>query len=144
LAPEEDVMAKATRQPDRLVQDHIHPAAFKTMAAFAIMMIAASWVFASDSYATVYPLLIVSAFILGSLGLPVLFRRARRWDTRPWRGSPPPAVTGRSLSDWAADDLRISQGRISGQDAMIQAVLPIAAVGIGMLLFAIVWIATAG
>lgn len=137
-------MATTARQSDRRVQDHIHPAVFKTMAAFAIVTIAASWTFAVDSYPTVYPLLIVTGFIVGALGLPVLFRRARRWDTRPWRGSPPPAATGRALPDWASDDLRISQGRLSGQDAMIQAVLPISAVGIGMLVFAIAWLATAG
>jgi hypothetical protein len=138
MAPEEDIMATTAPYSGRHGQDHFHPAVYWTMAAFAILMITASWGFFGDGGLTGYLLTIVTGFVLATLALPYMLRRIRLRDTRPWRGSEPPAVTGQSFTDWEADEFHADRSRISGKQAMIQAVLPIAAVGIGMLLFAIV------
>lgn len=125
-------------------QDHFHPAVYRTMAAFAITMVIAVWAFVGNGGPTTYILAVVSAFLLGSLGLPYLLRTVRRVDRRPWRGSTPPAASGQRFGDWAAGDFRIWQGRLGAREAMIQAVLPIAAVGIGMVVFAIAMIVATG
>ena len=89
---------------------------------------------------TDYLLAIVSGFVLASLGLPYVLRRVRRRDPRPWRGSEPPAVTGGSFEDWEADEFQAWRTRLSGREAMVQALLPIAAVGVGMAALALVLI----
>lgn len=117
-------------------QAHFHPAIYRAMAGFAGLTALASLVFFADGGPEAYVYVIVAGFILGSLGLPYLIRRARRRDARPWRGSVPPAETGESLSRFASSDFAAGPTRISGREAAIQALLPVAAVGIGMALLA--------
>lgn len=138
-------MATTAPYPGRHGQDHFHPAVYQAMAAFAVMMIVASVAFFADGGPDSYVYVVVAGFILGSLGLPYVARRMRRLDQRPWRGSVPPAMTGESLRDCAKGEFSAGQSRIGGREAMIQALLPIAAVGIGMVLLAAAMvIATAG
>lgn len=130
-------MATTASHEGRQGQCHFHPVVYKTMAAFALAMVVGSWGFVSQGYPTVYVLAVVSGFVLGCLGLAYLVRRVRHGDRRPWRGSAPPAETGESFAHWSNAHMQVWQSRIKGRDALIQATLPIAAVGIGMMLFAL-------
>ena len=129
-------MATTAPGPGRNGQAHFHPAVYRSMAGFAALMLLASIAFFADGGPEAYLYAVIAGFVLGSLGLPYLVRRMRRRDPRPWRVTAPPAVTGESLSGFARRDFAAGRSRISGREAAIQALLPIAAVGIGMLLLA--------
>lgn len=138
-------MATTVPNTDGHGQAHFHPAIYWSMTGFAGLTVLASLAFFADGGPEAYVYVIVAGFILGSLALPYLIRRVRRDDSRPWRGSIPPAETGESLAGFAKRDFVAGRTRISGREAAIQALLPIAAVGIGMaLLAAAMMVATAG
>lgn len=138
-------MATTAPHGGRQGHAHFHPIVYQAMAGFALLMVLASVAFFAGAGHEAYVYVIVAGFILGSLGLPYLMRRVRRLDSRPWRGSVPPAQTGESFASFADSEFAAGRSRISGRDATIQAVLPIAAVGVGMVLLAVaLLVATAG
>jgi O-antigen/teichoic acid export membrane protein len=144
-APKESVMATTAPRGGRQGHAHFHPLVYQSMAGFALLLILASVAFFASAGHEAYVYVIVAGVVFGALGLPYLMRRVRRLDVRPWRGSVPPAQTGESFASFAESNFAAGRTRIPGRDAMIQALLPIAAVGVGMLLLAIAMlVATAG
>lgn len=131
-------MVTVARPSGHRAQYHLHPVVYRTMAAFAVLMIAASWVFFGHHGTTGYLLAVVTGFVLACLGLPYALRQVRRRDPRPWRGGEPPAISGESFRDWEDDEFQAWRSRLTGKEAMVQALLPIAAVGFGMTALALV------
>jgi hypothetical protein len=121
------------------VSNQLHPWVYAAIAGLAACYVVAIWFgFAGSGY-TDYLLAIASFFILGALALPFI-----AW--RVWRGNH--AAEDKSddrqvfrdweaFRNWALGEFDIGQGHVSGLTAAVEILLPVAAVAVGMLAFAV-------
>ncbi len=109
--------------------DLMHPAVYRIVLALAALLVLSVWGFAGRGY-SVFAVVVVSLFIIVTVTLSLVLRHiARR------RGS----VGGvPSLWTWLDGDFVSQTGREPARDAVIGLLLPILAVSVGMLVFAIV------
>jgi hypothetical protein len=113
---------------------HLHPFVSKAMIAFAAWLILASWGFFSYRGAVGLMLAVVTVFVVIAVGLP--WTLAHIWRRRPRPSDEAPET--RPLRDWLGGEFEAWQTRLRARDAMIQLLLPLAAVAIGMMAFAII------
>lgn len=109
----------------------LHPLVYKLILALTALLVIASWAFVGAGYGT-FSFVVVTAFAAITVGLMLSLNHIWRiWSHRP---------LGRSGSfrDWAHGEMELWQGRLKASDAAIMTLLPIAAVAVGMVLFAIV------
>ena len=112
-----------------------HPGVFKAIVGLAVLFVAAAWGFAGGGITDML-LVVVSGFIFVSAGLVTLLWLTRRrhprddWGDRERRPD--------SFGDWARRDVDTSTGPVRGSTALIETLLPIAAVAVGMVAFALV------
>jgi hypothetical protein len=126
------VPTEARRAPDNLARG-VHPGIYVAIAAMAAVFIACAGTFAAhnDSY---YLIAIACGFIVAAIALPYQLWRVRRHGHDPRDMS----LSHRTLSGWLNADLDVWQERIKGSDAAAAILLPVAAVTLGMLAFAII------
>jgi hypothetical protein len=108
----------------------LHPRIYTILIVLAAWFALAVWAFAGGGV-TDYLLVIVSGFIFVVVALQLILSRVRRVDDAPERDEP------RSLRSWAARDFETWQGKLSGAQAAVQILLPIAAAAVGMTAFGI-------
>jgi hypothetical protein len=121
-------------------RDHPQSAAFhsglyKLIVLLGALFVAAAWGFAGRGITDML-LVVVSGFFFVSMGLVALLWLTRRrhlrddWGDRECRFD--------SFGNWVCRDVETSTGRMRGSIATIEALLPVAAVAIGMVAFAVV------
>jgi hypothetical protein len=110
----------------------LHPLVYKTIAALAFLFVAAAWSFAGTSY-TGYLLAVVSGFFLLAVALPWVLWRTWSGRSQGNDGENPQS----RLRFWSASDFETWTGRMRGRIALVEALLPIAAVAFGMIAFAV-------
>ncbi len=113
--------------PARPTGGALHPRVYAIVIALVAWFVLAVWLFAGGGV-TDYLLFIVSGFIFTAVALPLILAAVRRDDGD---------ATAPSYRDWAAADFRIWDGRLSGRQAAVQVLLPIAAAAVGMTIFGI-------
>ena len=112
----------------------LHPLVVLVMAGSLVWMVFAAWFFVLSRDSGV-DLMAVSGLVGMALVLPgTLFMIWRRSRAKVHDEPPPP----RPLGEWTRGELETWQGRLKGRDAAILAVLPLAAVAIGMTAFVVV------
>jgi hypothetical protein len=126
------VPTEARQAPDNLARA-VHPGIYLAIAGMALVFIACAGTFAThnDSY---YLIAIACGFIVAAIALPYQLWRVRRHGHDPRDTS----LSHRTLWGWLNADLDVWQERIKGRDAAAAILLPVAAVTIGMLAFAII------
>src|SRR5690349_8190551 len=125
-------MGDERARPERRVLSRFHPLFYKAIAGLALWFVLAAWGFVGDSR-TAYLLAVVSGFFLLAVGLPVALWLTSR--SGPVDDTNPQAE--RRLSRWASSEFETWTGRVRGKLAIVEALLPIAAVAIGMTAFVI-------
>lgn len=126
-------MARNIPGAERPHTGHLHPRVYGAMLGLtAVYMLSAWYGFGANSY-TDYLLVIVSAFLLMVVALPLLIWR--QWRGHPTRG--PHGVERDTFRDWADHDFDTFTGTTTGRGAAIEILLPLGAVAFGMLAFAI-------
>jgi hypothetical protein len=129
----ENAMDRTADGRNRAISKHLHPFAYEAIIGLALWYVLSVWLgFAGGSY-TDYLLTVVSFFVFGALALPLI-----TW--RVWRHSRRPAAVrenAESFNDWALGEVDIGDSRVSGTTALVEILLPIAAVAFGMTAFAI-------
>jgi hypothetical protein len=124
-------MSKNLIPRDRRVSNRLHPFVYRTVIGLGLWLILSVWGFHGAGAHTGFVLTVVSIFIGVAVGLPVVLWRISRRH-RDARGD-------RTIfADWAGGDVDTYAGRVKGLDAAITLLLPIAAVSLGMTVFAIV------
>jgi hypothetical protein len=118
---------------NRPVFEHLHPLVYLAMGGLVLWFIAAAWSFADSPYAD-YLLVIVSGFMLIAMAIPLVLwctwhRNRERDDARDHR---------QSFREWASGEFDIGHERLKSSEAVIEILLPLAAVAFGMTIFAIV------
>jgi hypothetical protein len=109
----------------------LHPRVYGLLVGLVLWLVVSVWLFAAGGTVD-YLLVIVSAFILLALALPLIMWRVGRADGAA-------ATKPLSYRDWAAADFDTWQGKLRGKDSAVLIALPIAAVAIGMTLFGIAY-----
>src|SRR5262245_3498277 len=126
-------MSKKPAPSQRPVVSRFHPLIYMAIVGFGLWFVLAAWGFAGNSH-TGYLLAIVSGFFLFAIGLPWMMSRTRN---KRQGGTDDDKQTA-SLSNWSSGEFETWTGRLRGKSAMIEALLPLAAVAVGMTAFVIV------
>lgn len=112
----------------------VHPRVYALLIVFTAWFGLAVWGFAGGGLAD-YLLVIVSGFIFIVVALQLILSRVGRR-----RGAAETEIDQRSLRDWTAADFETWQDRLSGAQAAVHILLPIAAAAIGMTAFGIIFL----
>jgi hypothetical protein len=110
----------------------LHPRVWVLLVLFAGWFALAVWNFAGGGLSD-YLLVIVSGFIFVVVTLQLILSRVGRRREAAEHDAKP------SLRDWATFDFETRQGRLSGAEAALQILLPIAVAAVGMTAFGIVF-----
>jgi len=108
--------------------------AFKGMLILAGLFVLAAWGFAGGGI-TDMVLVVVSYVVVVYAGLMLVLWLTRRRHPRLDLGD---GERTDSFGDWTSRDVEISTGPVRGSLAIVETLLPIAAVAVGMVAFAIV------
>jgi len=129
-------MAQEPIRPNRAVSDHLHILVRRAIIGLAVWLLASVATLFSAQGHTALAVAVACAFILVVVVLACALLHIGVRGERV-RGTGP---TGDlvSLRDWLSGQFRIYQGSLSGKDAAIEIILPLAAVSLGMTLFGII------
>jgi len=126
-------MAKRVVRHNRAISNTLHPYIYAAMAGLLVVYVLSAWIFFHGQYDDI-ALAVVTGFFLMAAGIPFLI--ALTWRRRHAEAEEPDNV---SFSDWATGEFETSTGRRKGTDALVECLLPIAAVGLGLLAFGIIF-----
>lgn len=112
-----------------------HPGVFKGVVLLGSLFVLAAWGFAGHGITDML-LGVVSGFFFVSMGLVTMLWLTRRRHPRDDLGDRECRTD--SFGHWACRDVETSTGRVRGSLATIEVLLPIAAVAVGMMAFAVV------
>jgi hypothetical protein len=112
-----------------------HPGVFKAVVLLGALYVLAAWGVAGHGI-TDMVLVVVSGFFLVSIGLVTLLWLTRRRHPRDDWGDRDRHTD--SFGNWVCRDVDTSTGPVRGSIAAIEVLLPIAAVALGMVAFAVV------
>ena len=118
-----------SQDPERQVTSWLHPRVYALLIGFAGWFALAVWSFAGSGL-TDYLLVIVSGFIFVVVALQLILSRVGHTNVAAQTGQP-------SLRDWITWDFDTSQDRLSGAQAALQILLPLAVAALGMTAFGI-------
>ncbi|RRH90907.1 hypothetical protein EH240_32800 [Mesorhizobium tamadayense] len=121
-----------SRSHNRYVFDRLHPHVYLAMAALAAWYALSAWAgFGGGSYAD-YLLVVMTGFLVISVGLPAIAGHV--WHRHHLHSR----TTAGDFEDWLAGEFDIGQGnRMTARTALVEILLPLAAVAFGMTAFAI-------
>ena len=117
---------------DRPVSDELHPVVYKAMIGLAIVLILSIWSLSGTKDEN-----LIRAVISALIFFAVLIPTAAWWTWRRHRSSAAAEQGAETFSDWESEEFVAWQDRMTGRAAAIQVLLPLAAVSLGMLAFAI-------
>lgn len=134
---DERYQASPEQQQRTPVTSRAHPGIYAIVIGLTFWFICAAWIFSAGGL-TDYLLFVVTAFLCVAIGLPlILFRVAR---ARPsMQGSSPRGIEQPPLREWMRWRYDTWTERLSGANAAVQILLPIAAAAIGMTAIGIVY-----
>jgi hypothetical protein len=117
------------RRGQRSVSDQLHPDVYGVIIGLALLFAVAAWGFADGGYADL-ALTVVSGLVFIAIAIPLtIFLVGRRASGDNEHAAP--------FRDWFSGEFETSQERIKSSRAMVEILLPIAAVAFGMAIFAI-------
>ncbi|MPZ58016.1 MAG: hypothetical protein GEU91_16285 [Rhizobiales bacterium] len=107
--------------------DELHPYLYLAIIGLTLWLVLAAWTFFDDEPYTGLLLAVVTGFLFIFIALPAML-----WLT--WRRNHATANNEHRppFRDWASREFATWQCRISGREAAVQVLLPIAALAIGM------------
>jgi Mn2+/Fe2+ NRAMP family transporter len=120
---------------NRPTHDELHPLVYKMMVALTIWLLLSVWVLFGGAPYSGLTFAMVTLFFVVFIAVPVLLwlawrRNADPHDTR---------IRGGAFRDWTTHKFITWTGRLSGREAAVQILLPLAAVSIGMTIFGLVY-----
>ena len=123
-------MTRKTYRPRPRVTDHLHPGLYLAISGLALWYIFSAWSFGGGGY-TNYLLTVTSGLILMTIAIPVAL-----W--RIWRNHPHREEAKQPFREWAASEFHIWQDHLTGKNAAVEILLPVAAVAFGLSLFGVI------
>jgi hypothetical protein len=126
-----------TRDPIRRNQpasSELHPLVYAGIIGLTLWLVVSAWAFFDDGAYTGFLLAVVTGFLFVFVALPAVLWRVWRKHAADAVGDRPPA-----FREWARGECATWQCRLSGAEATVQVLLPIAAVAFGMTAIGIVF-----
>jgi hypothetical protein len=129
--------AHAERSVRQRNSAQLHPLVFDAIVGLALWLVLAAWLFFSGPDYSRIVLVVVSGLALTAIGISyVLWRISWKHGATRIPGEEEP------FHDWRTGEFQTWQARLEGREALIQILLPIAAVAIGMTAIGIVFCLT--
>ena len=123
-------------RPNPSTSDELHPLVYRSIVGLTIWLVISIWALFSRGTYEGLTLSVITLFFLVLVGIPLIL-----WLT--WRhNTEPDSRNTKSFAEWASHAFETWTGRVSGLEASIQILLPIAAVTIGMTIFGLVFMLT--
>ncbi len=119
----------------RPTHDGLHPFVYRSMIGLTLWLVLSAWAFFNTGAYIGLTLAMITLFFVILVAIPVVI-----WKT--WQHNAPPKETrepAESFDIWASQRFATSTGTLSGREAAMQILLPIAAVSIGMTIFGLVF-----
>jgi hypothetical protein len=113
--------------------NQFHPGVYRSMVALAVILILSVWGFSGNGHSGLV-LSVVSLFVFVAVAIPVILWRI--WRAHAVRTQAPGEAE--SFVAWQGRDIEIDGGHLKGSQVAFEALLPIAAVCLGMAVFALV------
>lgn len=114
------------------IYGHLHPSIYAVMVGLAVWLMFSVWLFFGGGR-TGLPLAVVTIFVVISVLLPAILGRIRSRNRDPAKPR-----ESESLPDWLSGQFETWPGRVAAHEAALEILLPIAAVALGMTIFAVV------
>src|SRR5262245_474730 len=133
LAPPHLTPPKA--EPDVAVQDELHPVVYAAIVALALWLVVSAWVFFGSADYDGITLTVVTGLFVVAIGIPVLLWRT--WQRRADHNGDAPVP---SFHEWRSGEFATWTGRHAASGAVIETLLPIAAVAFGMTAIGLVFV----
>ena len=117
------------------VHDGLHPFVYRSIVALTVWLVLSVWLFFDRGAYVGLTLAMITVFFVIAVGIPLLI-----WKT--WQHNAPAEETREpteTFTAWASQSFATWTGRLSGREAAMQILLPIAAVSIGMFVFGLVF-----
>lgn len=131
-------MTAHAHRHNRPVNDALHPLVYRTMIALTVWLVLSIWVLFDRGGYVGLAFAMVTLFFVVIVAIPLLLWLAWRKAADP-RDLPHDT---NAFRDWAAHDFATWTGDLSGREAAMQILLPLAAVSIGMTIFGLVFVLT--
>lgn len=113
--------------------DELHPLVYKTVAGLTLWLVLSIWVLFSGASYTSLNLSVITFFFLILLAIPTLL-----WMT--WRRNADDVSDDtEAFREWIAASFSAGNGKLSGREAALQILLPIAGAAFGMTIFGLVF-----
>ena len=110
--------------------DQLHPSIYAIIVGLVLLFVVSALAFADSGYVD-YLIAVVAGFFIIAMSIPYFIWLSWRRHSGVRRGQ-------ETLRDWSAGECDTWQCRLSGREAAIQTLLPIAAVAFGMAAIGIV------
>ena|SRR5690242_18060581 len=119
---------------NQVPQEKLHPIVYRLIVGLAAWIVLSIWLlFDRDSYVGLN-LAVITMFFLVLAGIPIIIAFTWRRDS----GDRESGEHAMRFHEWLACEFKTRTGELSGTEAAIQILLPIAAVSIGMTIFGLV------
>src|SRR5262245_57821554 len=118
---------------NRARANELHPRIYTAIVGLTIWFVVSIWLLFSRGNYEGLTLSIITLFFIVLVGIPLLLWLTWRHNTPEQNGNTAP------FSEWTTNSFETSTGDISGRQASIQILLPIAAVAIGITVFGLVF-----
>jgi hypothetical protein len=128
-----NTFGKADNGRQRMPTNRLHSSVYGILIVLVAWFALAVWNFAGGGI-TDYLLFIVCGFVFVAVMLPLILSRVGRDDGAAQHQAKEP-----SLRDWVTSDYETWTGKLSGTEAAMQILLPIAAAAAGMTLIGIIF-----
>ena len=118
---------------NRARANELHPRIYTAIVGLTLWFVMSIWLLFSRGNYEGLTLSVITLFFIVLVGIPLLLWLTWRHNTPEQNGNAAP------FSEWTTNSFETSTGDISGRQASIQILLPIAAVAIGITVFGLVF-----
>jgi hypothetical protein len=130
-------MSKHMSQRNRPVSVSLHPRVYQAMVALVISYVLSVWLLFGDHSHNALVYAVVTGLFIIAIVIPFVLWRT--WCRNCGTDAPP---RSHAFRDWACREFDTCSGRARGSNAAVEALLPIAAVAVGMMVLGLVYFLT--
>lgn len=124
-----------TNRSNQPVHDELHPFVYRTIIGLTIWLVLSVWLLFSRGADVALNLIVITVFFLIAVAIPLLIALTWSRNATPDERGP----SAERFREWLTCEFSTWTGGLSGREAAMQILLPIAAVAIGMTIFGVVF-----